>query len=108
MSEVRPLSVNEIEAVTALYLRVLRRSSSPPTRALVDYFRSFYLDGPFRDTDIPALVHVNDDGRVSGFVGVHCVPYLVGGSRIRAAFCGALMSEDHETDPLAGARLLKA
>jgi hypothetical protein len=108
MSEVRPLSTEDLEAVTALYFRVLRRNKATPPRALVDYFRSFYLDGPYRDPEIPALVHLNDGGRVTGFVGVHCVPYLVANRPIRAAFCGALMSEDHETDPLAGARLLKA
>lgn len=108
MSDVRPLSATDIEAVAALYCRVLRRSKAAPTPALVSYFRTFYLDGPFRDADIPALVHVNDEGRVSGFVGVHSVPYIVGGQHLRAAFCGALMSEDQGADPLAGARLMKA
>lgn len=108
MSEVRPLSSDDIGAVTALYYRILRHSKAPPPPALGAYFRAFYLDGPYRDPDIPALVHVADDGRVNGFVGVHSVPYLLGERRLRAAFCGALMSEDHERDPLAGARLLKA
>lgn len=108
MSEVRPLSADAIGAVTALYYRILRRSSVPPPPALSAYFRAFYLDGPYCDPEIPALVHVTDDGRVNGFVGVHSVPYLLGERRMRAAFCGALMSEDHESDPLAGARLLKA
>lgn len=108
MSEVRPLSADDIGAVTALYFRILRHSKAPPPAALAAYFRAFYLDGPYCDADIPALVHVTDDGRVNGFVGVHSVPYLLGEHRLRAAFCGALMSEDHESDPLAGARLLKA
>ncbi|SOC82171.1 hypothetical protein SAMN05421890_0561 [Ensifer adhaerens] len=108
MSEVRPLSADDIGAVAALYYRILRHGRSAPPAALAAYFRAFYLDGPYRDADIPALVHVNDTGRVSGFVGVHSVPYLMGERRLRAAFCGALMSEDHESDPLAGARLLKA
>lgn len=108
MSEVRPLSAEDIGAVTALYYRILRHSTAAPPAALSAYFRAFYLDGPYRDPDIPALVHVTDDGRVNGFVGVHSVPYLLGERRLRAAFCGALMSEDHESDPLAGARLLKA
>lgn len=108
MSEVRPLSAKDIEAVAALYGRILRGSKVPPAQALETYFRTFYLDGPFRDADIPALVHVNDVGRVTGFVGVHTVPYIIGEQRLRAAFCGALMSEDHSADPLAGARLMKA
>lgn len=108
MSEVRPLSADDIGAVTALYYRILRHSNASPPPALSAYFRAFYLDGPYRDPEIPALVHVTDNGRVNGFVGVHSVPYLLGERRLRAAFCGALMSEDHESDPLAGARLLKA
>ena len=108
MSDVRPLSATDIEAVAGLYCRVLRRSKAAPTPALASYFQTFYLDGPFRHADIPALVHVNDEGRVSGFVGVHAVPYIVGGKQLRAAFCGALMSEDQGADPLAGARLMKA
>lgn len=108
MSEVRPLSADDISAVAALYTRILRHSNATPPAALSAYFRAFYLDGPYCDPEIPALVHVADDGRVNGFVGVHSVPYLVGDRRLRAAFCGALMSEDHESDPLAGARLLKA
>ncbi len=108
MSEVRPLAADDIAAVTALYYRILRKGKTTPPAALAAYFRAFYLDGPYRDPEIPALVHVNDDGRVNGFVGVHSVPYLLGERRLRAAFCGALMSEDHESDPLAGARLLKA
>jgi hypothetical protein len=108
MSQVRPLAADDIGAVTALYHRILRHSKATPPAALGAYFRAFYLDGPCRDPDIPALVHVADDGRVSGFVGVHSVPYLLGERKLRAAYCGALMSEDHESDPLAGARLLKA
>ncbi|HWU60395.1 MAG TPA: hypothetical protein VN112_00065 [Ensifer sp.] len=108
MSEVRPLAADDIGAVTALYYRILRQGKAAPPAALAAYFRAFYLDSPYRDPDIPALVHVADDGRVSGFVGVHLVPYLLGERKLRAAYCGALMSEDHESDPLAGARLLKA
>jgi hypothetical protein len=108
MSAVRPLEASDIDAVTALYYRILRHESSPPPRSLCNYMREFYLDGPYRETDIPALVHVDDDGRISGFVGVHTVPFMHEGKRLRAAFCGALMVDDYKTNPLGGARLLKA
>lgn len=108
MTAVRPLEASDIDAVTALYYRILRRESSPPPRSLCNYMREFYLDGPFRETDIPALVHVGEDGNITGFVGVHTVPFMHEGKRLRAAFCGALMVDDHKANPLAGARLLKA
>lgn len=108
MSLVRPFSAADVEQVTTLYGRTLLHRKSAPPAALSDYFRSFYLDGPFRDPEITSLVHADDDGQVTGFVGVHTVRYLIGDRPVRAAFCGALMSREEERDPMAGARLLKA
>ena len=42
------------------------------------------------------------------FVGVNVVPMVFSGTRMKAAFCGALMVDEPKRDPLAGARLLKA
>jgi len=108
MRTVRPFVAADVAAVTKLYYRILRNKGHAPPQRLHDYMRSFYLDGLFRDAHIPSLVHTTDDGRISGFVGVHVVPYLLDGKRLRAAFCGALMVEDHAVDPMAGARLLKS
>lgn len=54
--------------------------------------RGFHLDGPLREADIPSLVHVNDMGRPTGFIGEHTVPFRIGSRRVRAAFCSALLS----------------
>lgn len=108
MSVVRPFAVADIDQVSALYKRTLLHRKGAPSVELRDCFRSFYLDGPFRDPEITSLVHLDDRGTISGFVGVHTVPYLVGDRPVRAAFCGALMSREEGRDPMAGARLLKA
>lgn len=97
----------DVDEVARLYRSVFGRGRSGPTAAR-DEIRRFYLDGPFRDPDLPSLVHVDDAGLPSGFIGVHTVPYRIGARRVRAAFCGALLSANRDRDPLAGARLLKA
>lgn len=108
MSLVRPLAAHDLDQVATLFNRLLRHERKAPSNALRAYFREFYLDGPYREPDIPSLVHVTSDGRITGFIGVHTVPFVIDGRRVRAAFCGALMTEEKDRDPLAGARLLKA
>jgi hypothetical protein len=108
VSLVRPFAAADLSQVATLYKHTLLNQEGTPSAALRDYFRSFYLDGPFRHADMPSLVHLDDRGAVSAFIGVHTVPYLIGDRPIRAAFCGALMSREEDRDPMAGARLLKA
>lgn len=108
MSQIRPLAADDLDQVAALFARLLRRERKAPSGALRAYLREFYLDGPFREADIPSLVHVTPEARITGFIGVHTVPYVIDGRRARVAFCGALMTEEKDRDPLAGARLLKA
>ncbi len=67
-----------------------------------------YLDHPWHDPDIAARVHVSDDGRVTGFVGVFPGRFTYRGKTIRAAIPGTLMVEAPEREPLAGAKLIRS
>ncbi|MBK5571039.1 hypothetical protein [Ensifer sp. SSB1] len=108
MSEIRSLERADIPAIAGMFQRVFRNDQGRPPPALADYMQQLYLDAPGCDPEIRPLVHVNDNGAISGFVGVNVLPMLLNGRRLRAAICGSLMVEDHENDPLAGARILKA
>ncbi|WEX74927.1 hypothetical protein PYH37_000238 [Sinorhizobium numidicum] len=108
MSDIRPLTAGDIPAVAGLFQKIFRNSNAEPPIALVDYLRRLYLEAPGCDREIAPVVHVNGDGRISGFVGVNALPMTYKGRRLRAAICGSLMVEGRESDPLAGARLLKA
>lgn len=108
MSIIRALEVGDLQAVAGMFQRVLRKDRTEASASLVEYMKRFYLDGPGGSGDLRSLVHVNDAGRVSGFVGVHTLPMTFSGRQLRAAACSSLMVEDHERDPMAGARLLKA
>lgn len=108
MSEIRSLDSADIPAVAGMFQRVFRNDRATPPPALADYMRRLYLEAPGCDPEIRSLVHVNGEGRITGFVGVNTLPMVLNGRRLRAAICGSLMAEDRESDPLAGARILKA
>ncbi|TIS55085.1 hypothetical protein [Mesorhizobium sp.] len=108
MSVIRALECADLPAVAGMFQRVLRKDRTEAPAALVEYMKRFYLDAPGWGSDLRSLVHVNDAGHVSGFVGVHALPMKFSGRQLRAAICSSLMVEDHERDPMAGARLLKA
>lgn len=107
MSDIRPLAVEDISAVAGLFQRIFRNGDQAPP-SLADYLRHHYLEAPGCDPELLPLVHVNETGRISGFIGVNALAMTHNGRRLRAAICGSLMVEDRESDPMAGARLLKA
>jgi hypothetical protein len=108
MSEIRPLQSSDIPALAGMFQRVFRDPKVPASKGLADYLRYFYLDAPGQDIGITSLVHLNDDGGMTGFVGATGLPMTFQGRPLRAAICGSLMVEGRDADPLAGARLLKA
>ncbi|NKL02365.1 hypothetical protein GFM02_29950 [Rhizobium leguminosarum bv. viciae] len=108
MSHIRSLQPADIDQVATLYLDTFFRLGKKTSLDLMACLAEFYLSGPTADPEIPSLVHINDKGAISGFVGVNVVPMTFSDKRLRAAFCGALMVRGREQDPMAGARLLKA
>lgn len=108
MSEIRPLDAADIPAVAGLFQRVFRESDARPPAALTTYLNRHYLEAPGCDPEIRPLVHVSGEGDVSGFIGVNALPMSHDGRKLRAAICGSLMVEPRGSDPMAGARLLKA
>lgn len=108
MSQIRSLAPADIPAVAGLFQRVFRNRSKAPPASLIAYLRQHYLEAPGYDPEIAPLVHLDGDGTVSGFIGVKALPINHEGRKLRAAVCSSLMAEHRDSDPMAGARLLKA
>lgn len=108
MSAIRFLEERDLPVIANMMHRVLRNGKGDAPVALQDYMRGFYLEGPGCGDDLGSLVHVDDDGKVSGFIGVHILPMIYQDRLLRAAISGSLMVEKGNRDPMAGARLLKA
>lgn len=107
MPSVRSFQVGDVDAVADLFQRLLRKNAQPAGDDLKTYLRALFLDLTDRDPDIRSRVHVRDDGSVSGFIGVLPVQMEFEGRPVRAANCGTFACDDRETDPFAGARLLR-
>lgn len=108
MSTVRPLAATDLPALAQLFVKTFRPGLDAASPAFLSYLGQHYLTGPVASADLPSLVHADDAGRLTGFVGVNSLAMRLGERRLRAAICGALMVDDPKGDPLAGARLLKA
>lgn len=108
MSTIRPFEPGDCETVATLFQTMLRHRKAPPPPELARYFRTLFLDSPGCDPDINSLVHLNAEGVVTGFIGVNALPMLFRDQPVRAAICGTLMVAERESDPMAGARLMRA
>ena len=104
----RPLAPEDVPSVARMFQRILRKTSEPATPGLEAYLAQVFLDGPNHDPHIASHVHLREDGSVNGFIGAMPLPMVVDDRAVRGAVCGSMMVEDHEADPFAGARLMRA
>ncbi len=108
MSEIRPCSREDIPAVAALFQRTFRNSETDPPQSLADCLDEVHFGHPWFDPEISPRVHVNAEGRVTGFVGIFPGRFEYRGRPVRAAIAGSLMVEHPEREPLAGAKLMRS
>ena len=109
VSQVRPFELDDAPAVAEMFLRILRRETSADGGAALAVYLDDLFCGPYRcDGEIVSRVHVTEDGRLNGFIGVLPQVMELDGEHLRAAICTTWMVDGHQADPFAGARLLKA
>jgi hypothetical protein len=108
VSEIRNFVRGDVPAVAALFQKIFRDADQEAPASLEAYLSEAYLGHPWYDPEVATRVHVNDDSRVTGFVGVFPGRFEYGGRSVRAAIAGTLMVEHPEREPLAGAKLLRS
>jgi hypothetical protein len=106
--DVRPLAAGDIGAVAALFQKSFRDRAKNAPESLNRYLHEIFLQHPLADPDLPSRVHVGADGAVNGFIGVLPARMLWRGRPLRAAIAGSLMVDEPHSNPLAGARLMRA
>lgn len=107
MSEIRFLQQADMPDVTRLFQKIFQNSSNPPSAALSNYLQRLYIG--FAGEAAPASkVLLNDQGVICGFIGVNYFDYLHDGQLLKAAMVGSLMVDNHEQDPLGGAKLMRS
>ncbi|MBZ9767910.1 MULTISPECIES: hypothetical protein [unclassified Mesorhizobium] len=104
---VRPLTAEDLEQVAALFLMKFRHRRRQRDRAIAqtaDYMRGLYLDGD----ESKALVQINPQGRLGGFMGVLKARYELNGRALSAAIIGPFMTDSSIDHGWAGPQLLRA
>lgn len=109
---VRPLAAEDLESVAALFLAKFRqRRRHLLDRAIAEtaeYMREIYLDPAGQPGESNALVQINPQGRLGGFLGVLKARYELNGTALNAAIIGPLMSDPGTDHGSAGPQLLRA
>jgi len=109
---VRPLAAEDLERVAALFLtKFRRRRRHLLDRAIAEtaeYMRKIYLDPAGQSGASNALVQLNPQGRLGGFLGVLKAGYELNGTTLNAAIIGPFMADPGTDHGLAGPQLLRA
>jgi hypothetical protein len=103
---VRPLVQEDVPAVAQLYERVFPGKSGLPPGRLESYLRDVFLENPWYDESIPALVYEQGE-RIVGFLGVVPRGMQMNGRHIRIAVASKLMVEPQSRRSSAAFHLVK-
>ncbi|TJX42308.1 MAG: hypothetical protein E5W21_24230, partial [Mesorhizobium sp.] len=109
---VRPLAAEDLERVAALFLtKFRRRRRRLLDRAIAEtaeYMRKIYLDPAGQSGESSALVQINPQGDLGGFLGVLKARYELNGAALNAAIIGPFMADPGADHGSAGPQLLRA
>jgi hypothetical protein len=104
---IRPLERDDLPEVASLYESISRSGSGMPPQGLAGYFERTLLDHPWADPEIPSLVHLDEHGTVTGFIGSHVRRLNLEGKPVRMACGGRLMSAPAVRNRAVGTLLLR-
>ncbi len=107
MSTIRPLERSDLAKVANLLVRTFQGRQGDASPEMADYLGQLLLDQPDRDPDIHSLVHEQEKGRITGFIGIVTQRMSLGGRTLRVALGNSLAVERDAVDPMAGARLCR-
>ncbi|WP_448205601.1 hypothetical protein [Azospirillum sp. sgz302134] len=108
MTTVRPFTHDDAPAVASLYERVMRSKTERPPPLLAPALVRYFLDHPWADPEIPALVCEDRQGRLQGFIGSTVRRLIFNGRPVRLGCSGPLLRAPEAAAGMAGALLLRA
>jgi hypothetical protein len=107
MTEIRPLTNDDIPAVGAIFQKVFRNPKDPAPEGLLACMRELFFDHPWREPDIRSQVYVTPEGAIGGYIGVIPLRMNINGRVLRAAAPTTIAVAEPAKNPLAGAKLLR-
>lgn len=107
MAGLRPFTREDAAATADLYLRSYRDRSSPAPEAMARYFTTIYCENPWLDPELPSWVFQEDDGAITGFLGIVPRPMTFRGRPIRAAVLSTVMVDPSRRGRSIGRQLME-
>jgi hypothetical protein len=105
-AHVRPFVPDDIPAVVELRRKAFAYSEWRTPQESAAYFERVFFENPWHTGALPSLVHVEDTGRITGFLGIVPRAATLHDEPIRVAVCTQFMV-DSENRGLAGVRLVR-
>jgi hypothetical protein len=105
---IRDCRPEDVPAIANLFAAVFLGRKPPAPTSLVRYLEGFLFALLAQDPDLSSLVFLDAVGVVRGFMGVIPHRVLLHGQFLRAAVGSALMVDQPERHPTAGARLVRS
>jgi hypothetical protein len=105
MSEVRPMTADEIPQIAELYRFVDNSDWRIPPAEVPLWFERTLLSDPWADPEIPTLVHVEDSGEITAFIASHVRRMRFDDRTIRLAAGGPLIVHPKARNRAVGPRL---
>ncbi|HYD70265.1 hypothetical protein [Azospirillum sp.] len=108
MTNVRPFTYGDAPAVATLYERVMRSRTDDAPPLLAPALVRYFLDHPWADPEIPALVCEGKGGRILGFIGSTVRRMIFDGRPVRLGCSGPLLRSPEPSAGMVGALLQRA
>lgn len=108
MGEIRQFEPGDVEQVADLWQRCFRRSQSPATADLRQYFVDVFLGGPWHHPDYRPLVYLASDSAITGFMGRVHRPMRFRGQLIHCAVATQLMVDPTRKQGFCALELIRA
>jgi len=103
MGKIRPFIKEDIPQVVNLHPRSFEDSNNPSST----YFEEVFFNNPWFDESIPSLVYEEDNGKITGFLGVIPRRFSFKRRAIQAAIASQLMVDPSIRSTMAGLQLIK-
>jgi hypothetical protein len=108
-SGVRPCERRDIRRVTEIFCQVFRDGDPSLVDDLPSYFEQVYFDNPWVDHELPSLIY-EQQGVVTGFLGVVPRSMQLDGNHVRVAVCSGLtvqVDDSGTRNPIAAVQLMR-
>ncbi|MGI2032712.1 hypothetical protein ACRQ1B_10025 [Rhizobium panacihumi] len=104
---IRDFERGDIDGVARLFQKTFRGKSKASSSLNACLEHSFFQH-PWDEPGIRSKLAVDEDGKLTGFIGVSPARLELEGRQVLAAFAASMMVENPKANPLIGARLLRA